>query len=158
MSITTTKKATGQEVADAYVLDLFYKRDPSMFAATPVDELGVVRPKKRHMLRFIASPAMLDLNDNTMPFIGYIAFLPDATIVDQMITVRGEWWGYITSEKPMLTSVICDNIFRALSFIPGRFFTDELPWTRQEIKRYEYTKLQHFKLIMRQRAVHSSSQ
>ena len=142
-----SQQQTGLQAAFAYAMDLFHKRDPTLLVNQLID-LCDVNSKKRHFIRFVAckadgaqipqGPLALTLEDQR-----YIC------VVDEMWLVDGEWWGYITSHKYISTSRVCHMVHKALNYAVGNFYTDELPWQRDEIKRYDYTKLQHFKATMR---------
>ena len=54
------------------------------------------------------------------------------------------------SSKPTRTFIVCNFIYEVCGLNDGCFFTDEIPGGRDQIKRYEYTKLQHFKHCIRE--------
>lgn len=58
---------------------------------------------------------------------------------------ENEYWIYLQSSLPVKTSTVCNYIYQTCSLEGGCFFTDEIPGGRVHTKRYEFTKLQHFK-------------
>jgi len=66
------------------------------------------------------------------------------TIVDYAY-YNNEWWIYLNSLKPIKTFLVCKYIHQVCKLENGFFFTDEIPGGRKSIKRYDFTKLQHFK-------------
>ena len=132
-----------RQSAAGYAMDLYARRSPDSFVCAPILE-SMKSAKKRHLLRFIA------FAEEPGCEIRPIADLSDTglAVVEQLCTLDGEWWGYITSDKAVCTPSVCRLLHAKLGAPPGRFFTDVMPWSRSEIKRYEFTRLQHFRLLM----------
>jgi hypothetical protein len=144
---------------------LFLDRDPNSISNIPVD-MTSKKLKKRHCLRFVANNAIsaftISQLSTTVPFyvspttssctysIDNISSIQSECTIMDSAHFQNEWWIYIQSSKPTKTSTICSFVFNKCSLDDGCFFTDEIPGGKSETKRYEYTKLQHFKHCIHQ--------
>lgn len=76
----------------------------------------------------------------------------EAKIIEK-VEFRGQLWLYIHTERAVNTYTVCKALALACNFNENGFFTDELPVQRAQLKRYDYIKIQMFKMclnIMRQ--------
>jgi hypothetical protein len=131
------------ERAKEKTIALFYARAPESFLCCPVMELSTGNVK-RHLLRFIVRTSRM--GGLCVPKRLHWG----ADIVDQIwLNEQGEWWGYVHTDKAMLTRRVCmllqSEIFQGAE---GVFYTDELPWPRASLKRYDYVRVKHFELLI----------
>lgn len=126
----------------------YLNRKPESFANVPIDSKSK-QLKKRHCVRYVGSEPLQMLTMEKLPKtfsvpISLTKLFSQCTIVDS-VNYQNEWWIYILSSKAIKTFTVCDFIYEICALNDGFFFTDEIPGGRGEVKRYEYTKLQHFK-------------
>ena len=135
MTKTTMKKNAAETAAD-----LFKGRSIHSVSWSPITTIDTTR--KRHFIRFIGFDKLIQSEAVPTHLNGGVL------VVEQMCTVYGEWWAYIQTDKPIETYKVTQMLQKEYSFSEGEFFTDVFPWARKDIKRYDYTRLQHFKLMM----------
>jgi hypothetical protein len=145
---------------------LYLNRKPESFANVPVNPQSK-QLRKRHCIRFVGNEKVSAACASKLPMSFFVsptcASLQYATIIQQhqsqlssqctivdYVNYENEWWIYAQSSKPTKTFIVCNFIYEVCGLKDGCFFTDEIPGGRDQIKRYEYTKLQHFKHCIRE--------
>jgi len=142
---------------------LYLNRKPDSFSNVPVDPASK-QLRKRHCIRFVGNEQILAACISKLPASFFVSptctsfnysdvmqhqhqpsqLSSRCTIVD-CVNYENEWWIYAQSSKPTKTFIVCNFIYEVCRLKEGCFFTDEIPGGRDQVKRYEYTKLQHFK-------------
>jgi hypothetical protein len=147
---------------------LYLNRTPESFANVPVDPKSK-QLRKRHCIRFVGNEKISATCTSKLPLNFLVSptccTFDYSTIVKQQqypsqlssqctimdyANYENEWWIYVQSSKPTRTFIVCNFIYEVCGLNDGCFFTDEIPGGRDQIKRYEYTKLQHFKHCIRE--------
>ncbi len=135
---------------------LYLERDPKSFSNIPINPLSK-QLRKRHCLRFVGDDMISQDTVSKLPRTFFVSptscsfeysttsqLASTCTVVDS-VQFKNEWWIYIQSSKPTKTFTVCNFIYNTCMLDNGCFFTDEIPGGRGQTKRYEFTKLQHFK-------------
>ena len=157
------EKPTGLTIATEAAQSLYLKRDPHGIAVVPVN-YDSKQTAKRHCIRYVKGGDFINLDEvSKLPcmfsmsssFQHYQKHRPssyyDNYHLDVVCTVvdyayyKNEWWIYLNSSRSIKTSAVCNYIYKVCDMQSGLFFTDEIPGGRKHTKRYDFTKLQHFK-------------
>ena len=147
---------------------LYLNRKPESFANVPVNPRSK-QVRKRHCIRyagnenisaacvarlpksFLVSPTCCAFDYSTIIHQQqYPSQLSSECSVVDHVNYKNEWWIYVQSSKPTKTFIVCNFVYAVCGLNDGCFFTDEIPGGRDQIKRYEYIKLQHFKHCIRE--------
>jgi hypothetical protein len=147
---------------------LYLNRNPDSFSNVPVDPASK-QLRKRHCIRFVGneqisadcisklpasffvSPTCTSFNySDVMQHQQHPSQLSSRCTIVDCVNYENEWWIYAQSSKPTKTFIVCNFIYEVCRLKEGCFFTDEIPGGRDQVKRYEYTKLQHFKHCIRE--------